>query len=237
MSSSKHNGLLPLENWRLIWLWTNLKVVMMFTYKYNKVDVILNGLLSFLNVAKHPPMPLNPVTSKKRVCLHVCRNKLLSHIPGKMWYGEVWQHFIQEDLLLFPRRLFRGTEKGLSMSVPYCFSCFTVSLSHVRPIMFTQKSAWGVMCLEVERGAASWPFVIRVMWDPYDESVWVRWEGWWVYMGYWSFLWPLMVRKKDFRWFSLSSPARCWVSKTSTNCTSGLKLVASSKCNFYSCCM
>lgn len=101
------------------------------------------------------------------------RNKLLFHAPGDLWCAETWQHFIHEDLRLLPRRRLSFVEqRNVDPVRP-----FTVSLSHVRHIMFPWKSA-------SERGAAGRPFRHK----GYVRHGWVRWE---VYMRYCSVSWPL----------------------------------------------
>lgn len=153
---------------------------------------MLNGLLSFLNVAKHPPTELRHL-----------QEKFASTFVGTNCSSTFR---VKCDMVQLDSTLFRKT--CISFQGDVCLSWYRERPLHGCPLLLfllhgitvtcsthhvSLEISLGVMCLEVERGAASWPFVIRVMWDPYDESVWVRWEGWWVYMRYWSFLWPLMV--------------------------------------------
>lgn len=140
-------------------------------------------------------MVSNSVTSKKRLCLHVggktnC-NKLLCHTPGELWCGETWWYFIQEDLRFFPGRHLSFVEQR--SAYPVCLVLLlllhsiavTCSTHHVS----LEINLHGGMCLEVERGAAGWPFIIRVMWD--KSGCLGQVEEWWVYMRYCSFSWPL----------------------------------------------
>lgn len=113
-----------------------------------------------------------------------------------------------QKLSLFTGRLsvFRGRWERLSRRSLTAFSASRYHCHMFDPSCFpgNQPSAAG-MCLEVERGAARWPFVIWVIWDKagcLGQVGGLGAEGW-VYMRYCSLSEPLVLflcSQTDMRW-------------------------------------